>query len=164
MIGNLVSRTARRRGQFLRQFEQRSGAVLVGNPQSAVLRVNREGRARLDRQLIKRKMLGAECQRFFKLRPPGARSLVGSCIDEIERHAFEIRHRHRERAPGFGHIVQAAEKFQIRIVQRLHAERHTIHACDCVIAQTRRICAGGIGFQSDFHIAGNRPQPSQSRR
>ena len=54
--------------------------------------------------------------------------------------------------------MQAAQLFQVGIVQRLHAQRDAVDAGGAVIGEARRIGAGRIGFQGDFGIVGHRPQ------
>ena len=46
--------------------------------------------------------------------------------------------------------MQAAQLFQVGVVQRLHPQRHAVDAGGAVIGEARGLGARGIGFQGDF--------------
>jgi hypothetical protein len=85
--------------------------------------------------------------------------LTWTGIDQIERNPVECLLRQRQRLFGFGEIVQAAEKFEIGIVERLQPERDAVHPGGMVIGETGGIGAGRIGFQRDLDVVRPRPQP-----
>src|SRR5690242_14657453 len=103
-------------------------------------------------------MLGAEGERFFQFLAPRVQRLIGTGVDQIERHAVEVRRRQLERGAGLGGIVQSAQHLQIAIIQRLHAQRETVDAGRAIVAKARRVCACGICLERDFDIVGGAPQ------
>ena len=48
--------------------------------------------------------------------------------------------------------VQPPQLFQRSIVERLHAERNAIDARCAVACKTRRLHAGRVSFERDFHV------------
>ena len=57
------------------------------------------------------------------------------------------------------HAMDAAERLQRGIVERLHAERQAIDAGGAIAAKTLRLDASRIGFERDLRVGRNRPQP-----
>ena len=53
--------------------------------------------------------------------------------------------------------MQAAQRFQRGIVERLHAERDAVDAGCAIAAKPRRLDAGRIGLQRDLDIGGDAP-------
>ena len=102
-------------------------------------------------------MLGAERQRFGKFALPRVDCLTGAGVNQIKRDAVEGFQRQRQCGFGFGEIVQAAEKFQIGIIERLDTKRHARHARGAVIGKARGIGAGRIGFEGNLDIVGPWP-------
>src|SRR4029450_7964149 len=98
----------------------------------------RERRVGLDGELIERKMLGGFRDGALELDRPGLRRLCGPRVDEIERIALERRARDRDRVERFLRAVQPAERFELSIVERLHAERHAVYAGRTIDAKARR--------------------------
>ncbi len=103
-------------------------------------------------------MLGSKSQRLAEFRTPCFHGLLGPRIDEIQRNTFEGIHRQTQCALGFGNIMQTAQHFQIRIVERLHAQRQPVDTRVSVVAKARTIGAGGIGFERDLDIVCSGPK------
>ena len=82
----------------------------------------------LDGELIKGQMLCGLGERAFELGRPRMRGLAGPRVDQIEGIALENGARQRDRSERLLRRVQPPERFQRRIIQRLHAERDTIDA------------------------------------
>ena len=60
-------------------------------------------------------------------------------------------------APLFEALL-AAECREIILIERLHANRHTVHACAAISAKMLGLHAGGIGLERDFGIRCNGPE------
>ena len=81
---------------------------------------------------------------------PGGERLTRARIDQVERSALERRAGDVHGGAGFGHGMQAAERAQIGIIERLHAERDAVDAGAAVAAEAIRLHARGIGLQRDL--------------
>ncbi len=158
VIGDFISRHSRRFAQLLRGFVKSRRQIVVGNAKLAVLVEQREGRLRLDGELIEREMIGAEGERLFQFGAPLRVALTRPRIDQIQRDAIEIPHRQIERRFRFFGIVQPPQEFQIGIVQRLHPQRQAIDAGGAVIGKSRRFRAGGIGLERDLDMVCHPPE------
>ena len=103
-------------------------------------------------------MLGAETDGFAQFVAPLRLGLLRAGIDQVERDARESLLRQGQRRHRFRLVVQAAQFFQIGIVQRLDAQRGAIDSGGAVIGEAGGVGAGRIGFQRDLGIIGHRPQ------
>ena len=103
-------------------------------------------------------MVGGHADRRFELRAPGPRRLRRARIDQVEGEAREGFPRELDRAPRLGDAVDAAERLQRRIVERLHAERKAVDARRAIAAKALRLGAAGIGFERDLGVGGDRPE------
>src|SRR5258708_22358266 len=110
----------------------------------------RKWRARFDRQLIEREMLGGFRDGAGELGTPSLRSLAGPGVDQIEGIALERRARDRNRLERLLRRVQAPERCERGVIERLHAERDAVDAGRAIAAKPGRFHAGRIGFERDF--------------
>ena len=101
---------------------------------------------------------GSSLRKLLVFFPPEERPMLEACIDEIKIDAREYRLRERNRAPRFLSAVQAAERLQRLIVERLHADGDAVDARRAVIAKAPLFDAVGIGFERDFGILRDRPK------
>ncbi len=160
VVGDLVGWQARRGRQLLRRIVERQRCLLVGNDELAGGVQRCERRLRLDGELIERQMLAGDGECIAQLVLPRGERLPGPRVDEIEREAIERRARDLDRRLGLGDRMNAAERFQDVVAQRLHAERHAIDARRAIAAEARRLDAAGIGFERDLGIRLDAPQRS----
>ena len=56
------------------------------------------------------------------------------------------------------HVMDAPERLQRGVVERLHAERDAVDAGGAIAAETLRLDAAGIGLQRDLGIGRDVPQ------
>ena len=56
------------------------------------------------------------------------------------------------------HVMDAAERLQRGIVERLHAERQAIDAGGAIAAKALRLDAARIGLERDLRVGRDRPQ------
>ncbi|MCY1173650.1 hypothetical protein D9M73_138170 [compost metagenome] len=152
MVGDFISRKPRRRRHRARRLEQIGGGIAIGNDDPPRSGFGREARARLDRQLIEREMLGAEGERAGEFGFPGGQRLAGAGVDKVEADARKGGLRGVERGEALGHIMRAAEKGERAIVKRLQPERHAVDPGARNIGKARRLDRGGIRLQRDFDI------------
>ena len=117
-------------------------------------------RALLDGELVERQMLACEVERLAEFGAPRVDALAGSGINQIEGEALERATRDVDRRAGFLRRMQAAERAQLRIVERLHAERDTIDAGRAIAAKTSGLDARRIGFESDLCARLHCPMPA----
>src|SRR3546814_17879243 len=82
-----------------------------------------EAGARLERELVERKMACAETKRPVQFRPPFRLRLAGAGIDQVKAHPVERGLRDIQRLQPFGDIMRPAKEAQRLIVQRLKAQR-----------------------------------------
>ena len=146
VVGNLVGRKAVRGADILRHVVQRAGDGLVGRLQFACGMQSEERRAFLDGELIERQMLGGFRNRQLQFVGPHLRRLVGAGVDQVERVAVECRARDRHRIERLARAVQASQRFQRSIIQRLHAERHPVDAGGAIAAE--RVASTLVGLAS----------------
>ena len=78
-------------------------------------------------------------------------------VNQIERVTLEHRARHGHGRERFIGAMHAAEFFQHAVVERLHAERHTVDAGRAITAKALRLDAGRIGFERDLDIGRDAP-------
>ena len=157
VIGNLVGRQALLRADFLRHVVERARGRLIRRLQFARGVQTEERRALFDGELIQRQVFGRFRDRQLQFIRPHLRRLVGAGVDQIERISVEGGARDRNRVERFLRGMQAPQRLQRCIVQRLHAERHAIDAGGAITAKARRLDAGGVGLQRDFDVGRNAP-------
>ena len=109
-----------------------------------------KGRALLDGELVERYVMLRHAERIFELLPPGFGGLARARIDEIEGVAVERRAGHVHCGARFGHCMQPTESVQIRVIQRLDAERDAIDAGSPIAAKAVRFYARRIGLERDL--------------
>ena len=80
------------------------------------------------------------------------------------RGAESLRARRRPRASASSARMQAAERAEVVVVQRLHAERDAVDAGGAIAAEALRLDAGRIGFERDLGVRRDRPVLRRSRR
>ena len=74
-------------------------------------------------------------ERACELLAPGRQRLPLPRIDQVEGHALEIALGDGERGKRLLARVLAPERFEARIVERLHAERHAVDAGGAVACE-----------------------------
>ncbi|MEY9462001.1 hypothetical protein ABH973_002414 [Bradyrhizobium ottawaense] len=142
---------------LLRDVVKRARHRFVRRLQFAGLVQAEERRAFLDRQLIERQMLGRFVDGETQLIGPHRRRLVGTGVDQIERIAIERAARYGDGIERLARAVQAAQRFQRGIVERLHAERDAVDAGGAIAGKARGFDAGRIRLQRHLDIAGDGP-------
>ena len=157
VVGNFIGRQAELCTHLLRHIVESACHSLIRNLQLARGVQAEERRLRFDGELVERQMLGGFRHRELQLVFPHLRGLVRPRIDQIEGIAVERRARDGNRIQCFARCVQTAQCFQGRIVQRLHAERHTIHTRRAITLEPRRFHTGRIGFQCNFDVGRDGP-------
>src|SRR3981189_1850143 len=119
----------------------------------------REGRLRLDGELVEREMLGRLRDGAGELGAPGRDRLAWTRIDQIEGIALENPARDRDRVERLAHRVEPAELLEYRVVERLHAERDPVDARRPIAAKARPLHARWIGLERDLDIGRESPMP-----
>ena len=102
-------------------------------------------------------MLAGERERLLQLGAPGRFALAGAGVDQIERGARKNRRRGLHRRQSFRDVVAAAERLEVVIVERLHADRQAVDAGGAIAAKAARFDAGRIGLQRDLGVGRERP-------
>jgi hypothetical protein len=111
----------------------------------------------LDGELVERQVVGGEPERHPEFARPVVRGLPGAGVDQIEGQPREGGARHLDRRAGGRHVVQPAEEAEVRVVQRLDAERDAVDARRAVATEARRLDTRRIGLERDFRIVCDRP-------
>ncbi len=102
-------------------------------------------------------MLGGELHRLLKLGAPRRLGLADAGVDQVERHAGEDRLAGLHRGDRLGDSVAAAEGAQVRVVERLHADRDAVDAGVTVAAKAAGLDAGRVRLQRDLGVRLDRP-------
>lgn len=89
---------------------------------------------------------------------PFGHRLVRAGIDEIEGHTRKNLPRQPNGFQGIGDIMQAAEEFQVAVIQCLHAERDTIDACRPITPKPFCLDAGRISLHGDLDTIRHMPE------
>ena len=110
VIADFVGREPVRRRDFAGEGEQVARTIIVERGQLAFSHQRGEACPRLDSQLIKREMSGAEAQRVAQFCLPLRRRLARPGIDQIEADPAEMPLRHFQRGKAFRHRVEPAEE------------------------------------------------------
>jgi hypothetical protein len=160
VIGNLVGGQAVRGADFLRHIIQRTRSRLIRRLELARRMQAEERRALFDGELIEREMFGRFRDRELQLVGPHLRRLVGAGVDQVERITVESLACDRDRIERLARAVQATQRLERSVVQRLHAERHPVDSGCAITAKPRRLDAGRVGLERDFHIVGDAPVSS----
>ena len=151
MVRDLVDRQALPCRDLLRDLVELGARIGIGQGELAGPVELVESRAGLDRQLVEREMLGRMADRELELGAPERRRLLGRAgIDQVEGVALEIFPGDRDRIQRFLRRVHPAERFEVGIVQRLHAERDAVHPGRPEIAEAAGLDAGRIGLERDL--------------
>ena len=103
-------------------------------------------------------MAARERQRFTKLAPPVVDRLARSRVDEVEGDAVEVCACHLECGECFSGGMDASERLQNVVAQRLHAERHAIDSCMRVAGEALRLDAARVRFERDLGAGRYRPK------
>jgi hypothetical protein len=160
VIGDLVGRQAVAAAYFLGDVIERACERFVRSLEFAGGVQAEERRALFDRELIERQMFRGLRDRVLQFGGPHFRRLVGPGIDQVERIAVEDLARDRHRIERFARGMQASQRLQRGVVQRLHAERHPVDAGGAIAGKARGLDAGRVGLQRDFDITGDAPVPA----
>ena len=110
-------------------------------------------------------MIGAESERLFQfVRATRRSSDRAAHRSDRARRDRNCRIASSSAAFASATLCRRPRHLQIGIVQRLHAQRQAIDAGGAVIGEARRVGAGGIGFQRDFDVVGQRATAARSYR
>src|SRR5690606_31336797 len=104
-------------------------------------------------------MVGGEADGLLKFVLPVLRPLARSSIDQVEGKARERAARQFNRSQGLAYIMEAAQKPQLVISQRLDTQRQPVDARGAIALEARRVSGARIGFQRDLRPVGNMPMP-----
>ncbi|GJE60415.1 hypothetical protein MPOCJGCO_2527 [Methylobacterium trifolii] len=157
VVRDLVGREPRRPADILRHVVEGARDLVVRRHQPAGRRQPEERRAGLDGELVEGQVLGRPRDRIRQLGPPRRRRLAGAGVDQVEGGAGERRLRDPDRLERLRGAVQAPERLQRGVVERLDAERHPVDPGGPVAAKTPRLDAGGVGLQGDLGLGRHRP-------
>ena len=157
MVRDLVSRQAGFGAEILRHVVEGAAGLVVRGHQLAGGREAVERRARLDCQLIEAQMLGRPRQSFAQLGPPRGRRLAGAGVDQVEGRAREDRLGDLDRRQRLRRVVEAAERPQGRVVQRLYAERDAVDAGRAVAAEAAGLDTRRVRLQGDLGVGRHAP-------
>ena len=97
-------------------------------------------------------------ERLCQLLAPGVQSLSLSRIDQVEGHALEIPLGDGEGGKRLIACVLAPERFEARILERLHAKRHAVDARGAVAGEASGLDGCRIGLKGDLGVLRNGPQ------
>ena len=67
-----------------------------------------------------------------------------------------------DRLDRLGDAVAAAQRLQVGVVQRLHADREPVDAGGAIAAEAAGLDAGRIGLERDFGVLSDRPAPVEN--
>src|SRR5579885_2883674 len=157
VVRDLVGGQAGGGKALLRQLEEFAGKIVLRHGEIAAGIGRREGRARLDRELIERQVIAGERKGAVQLPPPGGDALSRPRIDEVEGEAREMLPRERERRQRLIEAVAAPEEGERFRIERLHPEGDAGDADRAEIGEARGLDRARIGFERHFEIAGKAP-------
>ncbi len=103
-------------------------------------------------------MISRHADRGSELGLPGGKRLRRSRIDQVEGKPRKDASRKLNGVPRFGRIVDAPERLQRLVVERLHAEREAIDARRAIAAEALRLGTAGIGFERHLRFGRDRPE------
>jgi hypothetical protein len=126
VIGNLVGGEPGLVGRLLRQLVEFRGARRIRDAELAQGAEGGKRRSRLDGELIERQMLAGERQRLAQLGAPSGKRLVGPGIDQVEGKAREGAPHQLDGRDRLGGRMQATQRPQLPIIERLHAKRYAV--------------------------------------
>ena len=146
VVGDFVGGQPGRARQLLRDLVERERFLALWDHKLAGGVQRGERRLRLDGELVEREVAARERQRFTKLAPPVVDRLARSRVDEVEGDAVEVCACHLECGECFSGGMDASERLQNVVAQRLHAERHAIDSCmrDSRRSAPPRRCPGSL--------------------
>ena len=91
-------------------------------------------------------------ERLGELAPPGGVALPGPAVDEVEAVAREQRRGEPHGGQRLDDRVLSAESLEVKVVQRLHADREPVDAGRPVAAKPLGFDAGRVGFERDLRV------------
>ena len=147
LLGHLIQRRRLRLGQL--------GQVAA--PTSTM-----ENGVFLNRQLIERKVIGAQFQRRHQLPRPGIGRLFGPGVNQIKGKARHGPPGQVNRRQGFGQRMLAPQEPQVLVVQGLHPDGKPVDPGPREAGELLRLRRGRIGLQADFQIFGQAPVRAQA--
>ena len=122
VVRDFIGREPGLLGELLREVIEIGGAVVCGRHQPPALIKIEISRAGLDRELVERHVALLLGQRTGEFGAPLLRRLVRTRIDHVEGDAREDFRRQPEGSDGFFRGMLAAQRLQVLVVQRLHAD------------------------------------------
>ena len=162
MVGDLVSRKTGRLAQLLRDEVKFARACAIWDAQAARRMARGKRRAGLDGQLIEREMVLRVSEGAGELLAPGADALPLAAIDQVEGDAVESALGDGECGKRLLSTMHAAERFEVRIIERLHAERDPVDAGQAVAGEALRLDARWIGLERDLGVGVKPPKLGDS--
>ena len=157
VIGDLVGRKPVAGGDVLRERIEIRRELRLRNGELAGGVEAGERRLLLDGELVEREVVGRHADRLFELGAPGGQRLPGPRIDQVEGKPREDGARKLHGAARILHVMDAAERLQRGVVERLHAERDAVHAGAPIAAETLRLDARRVRLQRHLRIGRDMP-------
>ncbi len=102
-------------------------------------------------------MIDGQIDRLDQFLVPRFDRLTGTGIDEVEGHAREDLARQPDGGQRLFDIMEAAEEFQILVVQRLDAHGDAVDTGGAITTETLGLDARWVGFQGDLDARRHMP-------
>ena len=103
-------------------------------------------------------------ERCFNVVQGLAQRLAGQAVHQVEIEVVEVRGGDLDRAPCFVAIVDAAERFQMRRVEALDAEREPVDAGGAEGGELVGFHCAGVGFERDLRLGQERQAHADRRQ
>ncbi len=144
--------------RFDRRLHRRSRVIVRQLRREAV-----EIRVGFQRQVVGREMRRREADGRFDICARLRQCLLRQAVHQIEVEIIEVRMRDFDRAPGLCIIVNAAERFEMRGIETLDADREAVDPGRPELPEFLRLERARIGFERDLSPGVER-QPRAHRR
>ena len=112
----------------------------------------------LQRQLVERQVRRRQRQRHFNVGLRLRERLTGQRVHQVEVEGRVVALRDLHGSKCLRSVMHAAERLQVTIVERLHADRQPRDAGIAIGCKAARLEAAGIGLQRDLAIRRQRQQ------
>ncbi len=129
-----------------------------GKPDLAAGGAGGERGAGLECELIEREMGKPEPQRLVEFSAPGALTLAGPGIDQVDGKSRKEGLGCRDRPPRLRHPVRAAEEAERLFIEALHPEREPVDARLTEGGEFRGLDRGWIGLERHFEVIARREE------
>ena len=157
VVADLVGGKACCAGALAGEREEIARRIVVERGEPALAHEGGKARARLDGELVEREVAGPQRQRARQFGVPAFRRVAGAGVDEVETDPREMALGDIERGEPLGGIVEAAQKMERLVVERLKAERDAVDPRARQRGEIGRLDRRGIGFESDLDIRRKAP-------